>query len=102
MYMRGSAIGVCGILRRVEPAAVTIAPDWSIHYGEYLCPLCEYNLRGLADARCPECGHRFDWRDITNRDLHHPYLFEHHPAHNFKSFFRALLGSFSPLIFWRK
>ena len=24
------------------------------------CPQCEYNLRGLVEPRCPECGHAFD------------------------------------------
>lgn len=24
------------------------------------CPACGYDLRGFADARCPECGSRFD------------------------------------------
>jgi hypothetical protein len=23
------------------------------------CPRCDYNLRGLSEARCPECGERF-------------------------------------------
>lgn len=23
------------------------------------CPACGYNLRGLSEARCPECGHKF-------------------------------------------
>jgi DNA-directed RNA polymerase subunit RPC12/RpoP len=23
------------------------------------CPTCGYNLTGLAEARCPECGGRF-------------------------------------------
>jgi len=28
------------------------------------CPRCEYNLTGLTDPRCPECGTTFDWDDI--------------------------------------
>ena len=25
-----------------------------------ICPVCEYNLTGLAENRCPECGQPFD------------------------------------------
>jgi hypothetical protein len=28
------------------------------------CPRCDYNLRGLAVPRCPECGYRFTWSDL--------------------------------------
>lgn len=28
------------------------------------CPRCEYNLRGIAEARCPECGEAFDPQDV--------------------------------------
>lgn len=28
------------------------------------CPECEYNLTGLIEARCPECGRRFDWDEV--------------------------------------
>ena len=27
------------------------------------CLKCGYNLFGLSEARCPECGHAFDWAD---------------------------------------
>ena len=27
------------------------------------CPRCHYNLRGLAEPRCPECGRGFDPSD---------------------------------------
>lgn len=30
------------------------------------CPICEYNLTGLVESRCPECGEGFD-RDELNR-----------------------------------
>jgi hypothetical protein len=65
------------------------------------CPLCNYNLRGLAEARCPECGGQFTWdelRDPTKRL--HPYLFEHHPDRNIWSFFRTLRGGLLPRRFW--
>src|ERR1700678_2777121 len=30
--------------------------DW-LSIRDAPCPLCGYNLRGLASPRCPECGH---------------------------------------------
>jgi hypothetical protein len=30
------------------------------------CPGCGYNLTGLSEARCPECGATFDW-DVVRR-----------------------------------
>ena len=70
---------------------------------ELRCPLCEYDLRGLIDPRCPECGYRFTWDEIRDpaRRLH-PYLFEHHPERNRWSFVRTLLGGLRPRRFWRQ
>jgi hypothetical protein len=34
-----------------QPAAIDI---------DLPCPSCDYNLRGLAEDRCPECGRHFD------------------------------------------
>jgi len=66
------------------------------------CPLCEYDLRGLTEPRCPECGFRFDWADLTDpARRRHPYLFEHHPERNVRSFVRTLLGGLRPAKFWR-
>ena len=67
-----------------------------------LCPLCEYDLRGLTDPRCPECGYAFTWDEITDpaRRLH-PYAFEHHAERNAWSFRRTLLGGLRPGRFWR-
>ena len=70
---------------------------------EVLCPLCEYNLRGLTEARCPECGGKFEWdelRDPAKRK--HPYLFEHHPERNLWSFFSTLNGGLLARRFWKK
>src|SRR5262249_42874384 len=67
------------------------------------CPLCTYNLRGLIEPRCPECGHRSTWKDLlAGGNLPHPYLFEHHPEANKSSFFRTLLHSLEPVSFWRR
>ncbi|MBU0618341.1 MAG: hypothetical protein KKI02_11535 [Planctomycetes bacterium] len=43
----------------------TAAPDGPAAIDTGLrCPECEYNLTGLADPRCPECGTTFDWEDV--------------------------------------
>jgi hypothetical protein len=66
-----------------------------------LCPLCDYDLRGLAEPRCPECGYRFEWAELTDpARRRHPYLFEHHPEHNARSFVRTLVGGLRPRRFW--
>ncbi len=32
--------------------------------GPPLCPRCAYNLTGLPEPRCPECGSQFSWSQI--------------------------------------
>lgn len=77
------------------------APDWQAIRHEVKCPLCEYNLRGLQEPRCPECGYQFDWRTVADpADQRHPYLFEHHPERNLRSFFQTLLHQMRPKRFW--
>ena len=57
-----------------------IAIDWSTITENIECPLCLYNLRGLTEPRCPECGHQFRWRTLLDESgWRHRYLFEHHP-----------------------
>ena len=78
------------------------APDWQAITRDVKCPLCGYNLRGLIEPRCPECGYQFQWVSVLfpERDLH-PYLFEHHPRRNIRSFFQTLFRSpLSPAKFW--
>src|SRR3989442_887207 len=69
---------------------------------DILCPLCDYNLRGLTEARCPECGYRSTWEELRNRPPLHPWLFEHHPRRNFVSFIRTVLGTLLPRRFWKR
>ena len=65
------------------------------------CPLCEYDLRGLTEPRCPECGYRFTWEELRDPSRRiHPYLFEHHPERNVQSFFDTFLGGITPTRFW--
>ncbi len=40
--------------------------------GDFLCPGCGYNLRGLTQDRCPECGAPFDRAKISESQL--PWL----------------------------
>lgn len=78
------------------------APDWSAINEEIQCPLCEYNLRGLAEARCPECGFAFAWPEVIDpaRRIHR-FLFEHHPERNVWSFCRTFVAGMRPVRFWR-
>jgi hypothetical protein len=78
------------------------APDWGTISEKIRCPMCEYDLRGLVEARCPECGFGFRWEEILDRTRRrHPYLFEHHAERNFKSFVATLLGGLFPWSFWK-
>ncbi|HPZ99264.1 MAG TPA: hypothetical protein PLT93_14100, partial [Phycisphaerae bacterium] len=31
------------------------------------CRKCAYNLTGLSEQRCPECGTPFTWREVRQR-----------------------------------
>ena len=33
------------------------------------CPSCGFQLRGLTQSRCPECGRQFDLRDVVRHSL---------------------------------
>jgi hypothetical protein len=82
--------------------AQSALPDWEKIEHVVECPLCRYNLRGLSEPRCPECGYTFDWPEIVDVSRRkHRYLFEHHPARNLWSFFRTLIGGLNPWRFWR-
>jgi hypothetical protein len=65
------------------------------------CPICDYDLRGLVEPRCPECGYRFTWEELTDPTRGpHPFLFEHHPERNAWSFRRTLVAGLRPATFW--
>jgi hypothetical protein len=88
------------VAEQSEPAPPP-TPDWSALRDDVRCPLCDYDLRGLAEPRCPECGYRFVWADLTDPQRRlHPYLFEHHPRHNVWSFVRTMAGALRPRRFW--
>src|SRR5689334_13739883 len=82
-----------------DPPAATI--DWSTITTHVECPLCLYNLRGLSEPRCPECGYRFEWSELLNpQSAAHRYIFEHHPGRNIWSFFRTLRAGLRTRRFW--
>ena len=77
------------------------APDWDRVGPEVSCPLCRYNLRGLVEPRCPECGYRFEWPDLLDpARRRHPFLFEHHPEHSDWSFWKTAIGGVRTRHFW--
>jgi hypothetical protein len=83
-------------------AQAPVAPDWSAVREHVSCPLCEYDLHGLVEPRCPECGYRFDWPDLLDPTRRrHRYLFEHHPERNAWSFCKTAIGGLRPGRFWR-
>lgn len=66
------------------------------------CPLCEYNLRGLSEPRCPECGYKFVWAELIDATRSaHPYLFEVQRRKAW-SFWKTLVGGLRPARFWKK
>jgi hypothetical protein len=85
-----------------ESAPANDPPIWDGFKGELYCPLCDYNLRGLNEPRCPECGHRFTWLEVLEQRSAHPYLFEHQPKRNVWSFCKTFLRDWRPNTFWRE
>ena len=86
-----------------EAQADATAPDWETVTHDVKCPLCGYNLRGLTEPRCPECGYPFEWDKILNPNAYrHPYLFEHYPNRNVRSFFLTLFHQRKPRQFWKQ
>lgn len=82
---------------------IASAPDWETVSRELRCPLCEYNLRGLVDPRCPECGFTFTWAELIDAETNrHPYLFEHQRKRNVWSFFMTFWNESFPSTFWRE
>ena len=39
------------------------------------CPICDYNLRGVGSARCPECASPLELAVASPRAVHAPWVF---------------------------
>jgi hypothetical protein len=76
-------------------------PDWATLQREILCPLCDYNLRGLTEPRCPECGYRFTWAGLQD-DLRNQqeWFFEHQKRRPIRSLVKTWVVSLRPRRFW--
>jgi hypothetical protein len=64
------------------------------------CPHCDYNLRGLPELRCPECGHDFDVKRVRSRPEISVYLFERKQWTDFRSLIRTAVAGFRPREYW--
>ncbi len=69
--------------------------------GALRCPICDYNLHGLPEPRCPECGFKFQWSDLQNEQSGFAYFFETARSSPVRAFVRTLLYSAVPTRFWR-
>ena len=79
-------------------------PDWTStgSLPDVHCPLCEYNLRGLTEPRCPECGYQFAWADLLDpAQKGHRYLFETYPGSLFAAFWKTAWHGLRPRKFWK-
>jgi hypothetical protein len=79
-------------------------PDWNAITFDVTCSRCGYNLRGLANPLCPECGLAFRWPEVLHRSgRHNEFLFEHawrkRPV---RSYLRTMFHGLSPRHFWRR
>jgi hypothetical protein len=78
------------------------APDWANRAEDLLCPLCGYNLRGLSESRCPECGFKFTWQELIEAEkTSHVYLFEYGKGRNIRTFWKTYWRTCQPRRFWR-
>lgn len=81
----------------ISPVPAPTPPDEpALH-----CPICDYNLHGLPEPRCPECGFAFQWDELLVEAGTVPYFFETSRAHHGRAFVRTLVRSVLPPRFWR-
>ena len=85
------------------PVKVATPPDWDSIPDEILCPLCEYNLRGIPEPRCPECGFKFEWDEVLNpARRQHRFVFEHQGSRRGRAFWKTAVAGLWPGTFWRE
>jgi hypothetical protein len=77
-------------------------PDWATLDREIVCPLCAYNLRGLSEARCPECGHRSSWYALLQQPEGPAWLFENADNRRVRALVHTWTLSLFPVQFWRR
>jgi hypothetical protein len=77
-------------------------PAAGASHPELHCPICDYDLHGLPEPRCPECGFRFQWDDLLRQHAEYPNFFETARAHRVRAYLFTLIASAFPLRFWRK
>lgn len=76
--------------------------EWTTVQDETVCPRCEYNLYGLTEPRCPECGLRFTWSELRGVDFNpQSPLFENPRRPRSWTFFATVARSMIPWRFWR-
>jgi hypothetical protein len=84
-----------------EPVTTSHEPPGSAGSAEFFCPICDYNLRGLPEARCPECGYRTTWEALANLGtVSIPWLFEHRS--NPLTYLRTMIVPLWPWSFWSR
>jgi hypothetical protein len=82
-------------------AVENLPPDWAAREKELLCPLCGYNLRGLTESRCPECGFKFTWQELLDAEKDRQiFLFEY--GRNIPTFWKTYWRTCRPRQFWRE
>lgn len=88
---------------RAGPNAARERPDWSLIKLRVLCPRCDYDLRGLTEARCPECGLRFEWDGVLERaagSLDHVLFERQWRTRPLRSFVGTVARTLVPWRFW--
>jgi hypothetical protein len=78
-------------------------PVWDAIDFDVACSRCGYNLRMLAQPRCPECGLEFDWTDVVDRARFTYFEWEQAEGpRTILALLKMLRCIFRPVRFWRR